>query len=142
MMIMISQQDPSLKQDLRSWYGEETTNLVSKYKKSRYILVGFRSLLAICLDKGWGNPDRNAVAQAITLLVDVWICLMIMIFQQDPSLKQDLRSWYGEETTNLVSKYKKSSYILVGFRSLLAICLDKGWGNPDRNVVAQTLCCW
>ena len=32
-MIMISQQEPSLKPDLRSRYGEETTNLVSKYEK-------------------------------------------------------------------------------------------------------------
>ena len=24
----------------------------------------------------------------------------------------------------------------------MAISLDKGWGNPDRNVVAQTICCW
>ena len=31
---------------------------------------------------------------------------------------------------------------MVGFRSLLAIWLDKGWGNPDRNVVAKTTCCW
>ena len=37
---------------------------------------------------------------------------------------------------------KESSYILVGFRSLLAIWLDKGWGNPDRNVIAQIMCCW
>ena len=28
------------------------------------------------------------------------------------------------------------------FRSLLAIWLDKGWGNPDWNVVAKTICCW
>ena len=26
--------------------------------------------------------------------------------------------------------------------SQMAIWLDKGWGNPDRNVVAQTICCW
>ena len=31
---------------------------------------------------------------------------------------------------------------MVGFRSLLAIWPDKGWGNPDRNVVTQTICCW
>ena len=44
-------------------------------------------------------------------------------------------AWSGEVTG-------KNSKILVGFRSLLAIWLDKGWGNPDRNVVAQTICCW
>ena len=38
----------------------------------------------------------------------------------------------------LVLEAKKRSYILVGFRSLLAIWHDKGWGNPDRNVVAKT----
>ena len=29
---------------------------------------------------------------------------------------------------------------MVGFRSLLAIWHDKGWGNPD--VDAKTICCW
>ena len=39
----------------------------------------------------------------------------------------------------LVQEAKKSGCILqlVGFRSLLAIWLDKGWDNPDRNVVAK-----
>ena len=42
-------------------------------------------------EKCWGNPDRNVVAKTIMLLVNVWICLMIMISQQEPSLIQDLQ---------------------------------------------------
>ena len=52
------------------------------------------------------------------------------------------REW---KPTNIIATFlcfQKVAIILVGFRSLLAIWLDKGWGNPDRKVVAQTTCCW
>ena len=36
------------------------------------------------LDKGWGNPDRNIVAQTIIMLmVNVWICLIFLLIFWD-----------------------------------------------------------
>ena len=36
------------------------------------------------------------------------------------------------------SKDKLIRRVLVGFSSLRAMWLDKGWGNPDQNVILET----
>ena len=51
---------------------------------------------AFIKSKSWGNQDRNAVAKTIImLLVNVWICLMIMISQQEPSPKHVITNLRG-----------------------------------------------
>ena len=58
--------------------------------------------------------------------------------------KRNYRIWRGRGGggRNLWLPHCRSREHAVRNRSLLAIWLDKDWGNPDRNVVAQILCCW
>ena len=42
-------------------------------------------------------------------------------------------------TSNILFEQRR---FCLGCPSLYYFWLDKGWGNPDRNVVAQTICCW
>ena len=37
---------------------------------------------------------------------------------------------------------KSILYSVMVLAGKFKIILDKGWGNPDRNVVAKTMCCW
>ena len=43
--------------------------------------------------------------------------------------------WKLHSLTNLSIGVGRGAFIYI-------IWLDKGWGNPDRNVVAKTICCW
>ena len=74
-------------------------------------------------------------------------CLSLLAYQKLEKMTFHLSKRMTVSVMVLAGKSKSSSKSTRVHQqhivSLLATWLDKGWGNPDQNVVAQTLkCCW
>ena len=81
------------------------------------------------IPKAWHHRD-NKLKQGQSLAKYVWLSwpITVMIFR---FIKQ-----IHTFTSNIWFEQRRFG---LGCPSLYQV---KGWGNPDRNVVAQTICCW
>ena len=57
-------------------------------------------------------------------------------------LKNGINAKNGFFSANERSKGEGKGKEAEGIICWVAIWLDKGWGNPDWNVVVTTICCW